>query len=142
MISVLNRLPQLSGNKLAIKNFINLFFILIFGLLLSSCGGTDKAVKRTSKRSTSKSTNGNKVSKVEKRKKVKEIEWTEAKDDNKPPITEPKKFKLGDVEIIKEDVYDVTYFIPFDAGSYVNTESASDRFVQYYSGLLVATEIL
>ncbi len=141
MISVLNRLPLLSGNKLAIKNFLNLFFILIFGLLLSSCGGTEKAVNRSSKRSTSKST-GHKVSKVEKRKKVKEIEWTEAKDDSKPPIEVPKRFKLGDAEIIKEEVYDVTYFIPFDAGDYSNSQSASDRFVQYYSGLLVATEIL
>ena len=142
MTSVLNRLPLLSGNNSAQKSFFNLFFILAFGLLLSSCGGTNKATKRTSKRSTSKSTNGKKVTKVKKRKDVKEIEWTEAKDDSKPPIKEPKKIKIGDAEIIKEDIYDVTYFIPFDAGDYTNSQSASDRFVQYYSGLLVATEIL
>lgn len=141
MTSVLNRLPLLSGNKLAAKSFLNLFLILAFGLLLSSCGGTDKAVKRTTNRGTSKSTKTKKISKVGK-KKVKEVEWTEATDDSKPPIKEVKKIKLGDAEIIKEDVYDVTYFLPFDAASYANTQSASDRFVQYYSGLLVATEIL
>ena len=142
MTSVPNHLPLLSGNKSALKSFFNLFFILAFSLLLSSCGGTDKATKRTSKRSTSKSTNGKKVTKIKKRKEVKEIEWTEAKDDSKPPITEPKTIKLGEAEIIKEEVYDITYFIPFDAGDYTNSQSASDRFVQYYSGLLVATEIL
>ena len=141
MTSVLNRLQLLSGNKIGISNFLNLFFILAFGLLLSSCGGTEKAVKRNTNRGTTKSTNS-KVTKVGKKKKVKEVEWTEATDDSKPPIVEPKKIKLGEAEIIKEDVYDVTYFVPFDASSYANTQSASDRFVQYYSGLLVATEIL
>ena len=72
---------------------------------------------------------------------MKEVEWTEAKDDKKPPIENPASDDLRP-EIEKEAVYDITYFIPFDANSYINSANQSDRFVQYYSGMLVAAKIL
>ena len=134
MISVLNLLPRLSGNNIAV------FLILAF--LLSSCGGTEKAVRRTNTKTT-KTTTGTKVTGVNKKKKVKEVEWTEAKDDKKPPIkNSTTASSSGKPELIKEDVYDITYFIPFDAGNYMNSAKKSDRFIQYYSGMLVATNIL
>lgn len=132
MISVLSRLRLLSGNKI--------IAFLFFAFLLSSCGGTDKAVRRSTKRST-KSTN-KEVTNVKKRKKVKEVDWTEAEDKEKPPIKNPKSASMSRPEIIKENVYDITYFIPFDAGNYMNSATQSDRFIQYYSGMLVATKIL
>jgi hypothetical protein len=140
MISVLSRLLQSSGNNNFNRKYTHLAILLVFGLLLSACAGTDKAVRRSPNQSTKKTTKRGDVTKV--KKKVKEIEWTEAKDDAKPPIERPKVERLGDIEILKEDIYDITYFIPFDAGNYANSQSASDRFVQYYSGLLIATEIL
>ncbi len=140
MISVLSRLLQSSGNNNFNRKYTHLAILLVFGMLLSACAGTDKAVKRSPNRSIKKTTKRGDVTKV--KKKVKEIEWTEAKDDTKPPIERPKVERMGDIEILKEDIYDITYFIPFDAGNYANSQSASDRFVQYYSGLLVATEIL
>jgi len=141
MISVLNHLRLLSGNKIKGAKLFHLFFILFFGLILTSCGSTERATKRPTNRGAKKTPKKETVTKVGKKKKVKEIEWTEAKDETKPPITVPKVTRLDDAEIIKEDQYDITYFIPFDASSYSST-SSSDRFVQYYSGLLIATEIL
>ena len=134
MISVLNRLRLLSGNKI--------IAILILGILLSSCGGTDEAVKRNSRSGTKKSPSNTKVTGVKKRNKVREIEWTEAKDDKKPPIKNSKVSTIDKPEIIKESSYDITYFIPFDANKYLNSAQKSDRFIQYYSGMLVATNIL
>lgn len=133
MISVLNRLQLLSGNRI--------IAILVLAFLLSSCGGTDKAVRNTSKTRSTRTTD-TKVTGIKKKKKVKEVEWTEVKDDKKPPITNPPAFTLLKPGIEKEDVYDITYFIPFDAGNYMNSASKSDRFIQYYSGMLVATNIL
>ena len=134
MISVLSRLRQLSGNKI--------IAIFVIGFLFSSCGGTDEAVRRPSKTRTTKSPSKTKVTGVEKKKKVKEVEWTEAKDDKKPPIANATVPTFKRPEIVKESVYDITYFIPFDANGYLNSVNKSDRFVQYYSGLLVATNIL
>jgi hypothetical protein len=133
MISARNLLRLLSGNKI--------IAFLIVAFLLSSCGGTDKAVRSSSNTKSNKSSTS-KVTKVKKRKKVKEVDWTEAKDDKKPPIKNPSSVSMAKPEIIKESTYDITYFIPFDAGDYLNSTSTSDRFIQYYSGLLVATKIL
>jgi len=134
MTSVLNRLRLLSGNKI--------IGLLILAFLISSCGGTDSAVRRPSNKKTAKSTSGTKVTGV--KKKVKEVEWTEAKDDNKPPIKNTTTSVSTAVKpgLVKEDVYDITYFIPFDAVNYINSAKKSDRFIQYYSGMLVATNIL
>lgn len=134
MILVLNRLRLLSGNKI-------LAFLVVV-VFLASCGGTDKAVKRSPRSNSTAKTTKTKSSEVKKKSKVKEIEWTEAKDEKKPPIKVTKNRTIGDIEIIKESDYDVTYFIPFDASDYNNRANASDRFVQYYGGLLIATEIL
>ncbi len=134
MISVLNHLQQLSGNKI--------IGLLIIAFLISSCGGTDEAVRRTGKTRTTKSPSKTKVTGVKKRGKVKEVEWTEAKDDKKPPIKNKTIETVGKPELVKEGVYDITYFIPFDANSYLNSAQKSDRFIQYYCGMLVATNIL
>jgi hypothetical protein len=133
MILVLNHLRLLNGSK------ILAFLFLTF--LLSSCGGTDKAVRSSSNSRTTKSSN-TKVTDVKKRKKVKEVEWTEAKDEKRPPIKNPSDVSIEKPEIIKESMYDITYFIPFDASNYMNSATKSDRFIQYYSGMLVATKIL
>ncbi|MDF1697921.1 MAG: ABC transporter substrate-binding protein [Saprospiraceae bacterium] len=131
MILVQSLLRQSNGSKLV--------GVLLLIFLLSACGGTDKAVRNSGKTRTTKSAS-TKVTKV--KKKVKEVEWKESKDDEKPPITNPPSDFESKPELIKEDVYDITYFIPFDANSYMNKDVASDRFVQYYSGMLVATQIL
>lgn len=133
MTSVLSRLRLLSGNKI--------IGIFVIAFLFASCGGTDKAVRGTSKSRTTKSSK-TKVTGVKKKKKVREVEWKEAKDEKKPPIKNPTPASMAKAEIIKEDVYDITYFIPFDAGNYMNSAQKSDRFIQYYSGMLVATKIL
>lgn len=134
MISVLNRLRLLSGNKI--------IGLLILAFVISSCGGTDGAVRRPSNKKTSKSPSGKKVTSV--KKKVKEVEWTEGKDDKKPPIKNATSSATSEDKpgLVKEDVYDITYFIPFDASNYINSSRRSDRFIQYYSGMLVATNIL
>jgi len=131
MISVLNHLRRLSGNKI-------LFFLVLI-ISISACGGTDKAVRRTN-RGTTKTPKKNTEEK--KRKKVDEVIWSEGKDDKKPPIVNKEAPVYGKPEIETEDVYDLTYFIPFDAGDYLNSTQKSDRFVQYYCGMLVATKIL
>lgn len=138
MTSVLNRLRLLSGNKIA-----SLLVLLMLALVVTACSGSKNASRSTkAKTKTARSTKSAEVTKVQKKDKVKEIEWKEGKDEKRPPIKNPEVMKLADVEILKEDVYDITYFVPFDAGTYANSASVSDRFVQYYSGLLVATEIL
>ncbi|MEM9546132.1 MAG: ABC transporter substrate-binding protein [Bacteroidota bacterium] len=134
MISVRNHLRQLSGNKIMV--------LLVLAFLISSCGGTDKGVRRSSKSRTAKVKSNTKVTGAKKRKKVKEVEWTEGKDDKKPPIQNKPEASYEQPEIIKESVYDITYFIPFDANNYLNSAQKSDRFVQYYCGMLVATNIL
>jgi len=138
MISVPNRLRLLSGNKLNISSAI--FLVVI--MLLSSCGGTDRVVTRTPRTKSPTPKKNTEVTKVVKKDKVKEVEWKEGKDEKKPPIKEPKKVTIDDIEILKEDVYDITYFLPFDARQYGDGSNASDRFLQYYSGMLIATEIL
>jgi len=142
MISVQNLLRQLSGNKI-------LGCLLLFALVVSSCGGTQKTVDRTKSRTKSSSTSKGKTTTKANTKndKVKVIEWNEATDDRKPPITEAKDNSnasedMSKNELIKEDEYDITYFVPFDAGAYASSANPSDRFVQYYSGMLIATEIL
>ncbi len=132
MISVPNHLQLLSGNKM--------IALLILTFIISSCGGTHEAVTRPSGASTAKSPSNGKVTGV--KEKVKEIEWTEAKDDKKPPIKNAAISADGKPELIKENVYDITYFIPFDANNYMNSAQKSDRFIQYYCGMLVATNIL
>lgn len=134
MTSVLNRLRLLSGNKI--------IALLVLAFLISSCGSTDEAVRRPSKKRTTKSPSTTKVTGVKKKKKVKEVEWTEAKDESKPPIKNEVIPKYGKPELIKEGTYDITYFIPFDANNYMNSTQNSDRFIQYYCGMLVATNIL
>lgn len=134
MILVLNHLRLLSGNKI--------IALLVLAFIISSCGGTDEAVRRKSKTRTTKSPSGNKVTGVKKKRKVKEVDWTEGKDDKKPPIKNRSVESTAKPELIKESVYDITYFIPFDANSYMNSANRSDRFIQYYSGMLVATNIL
>ncbi len=137
MILVQNLLQLLSGNKIVM--------LLLLGMMFSSCGGTRGALDRPSRPRASKTSKTTKVRKVKKNGKVKEVEWTESKDAKKPPIINSKvkkEMKVGSAEILKESVYDITYFIPFDASSYNNSTNKSDRFIQYYSGLLVATEIL
>lgn len=67
---------------------------------------------------------------------------TKAKEDKKSPIKDPKSTRPDAVEIIKEESYDLTYFIPFDARNYGDGAHSSDRFIQYYSGMLIATEKL
>jgi len=126
MISVLNHLRLLSGNKI--------IALLVIAFLISSCGGTDEAVRRPSKTRTTKTKSTTKVTGVKKKNKVKEVEWTEAKDDEKPPIKNKKRATYEKPELIKE--------LPFDASTYVNSAQKSDRFIQYYCGMLVATNIL
>ncbi|MEE9439920.1 MAG: hypothetical protein V3V14_13015, partial [Saprospiraceae bacterium] len=114
--------------------------------------GTDKAVSQSRKHRKPGVSNG----KVKKHKKVKEIKWTEGKDSKKPPITEKNTsnpntstsgdsgdvVSVGSSELIKEAVYDVSYFIPFGVNNYLGSANASDRFVQYLAGMKVATRIL
>lgn len=137
MISALNRRQQSNGNNMRAI----IFSLFVLSLIFSSCGGTDKVVKRSPKPKKDRTSKGTDVTNVKKKGKVKEVEWTEAKDDKKPPIVEPVKKTLSDIEILKEDVYDISYFVPFNARTY-DPESSSDRFIQYYSGMLIATEIL
>ena len=99
---------------------------------------SDEQAIRVPPKSPSKST----VVNVGKKNKVKEIEWTERHDENKPPIKNNTVPAIERPDIVKEDVYDITYFIPFDATAYLNSNKKSNRFIQYYCGMLVATEIL
>ena len=133
MISVRSHRQLSNGSKL--------LAFLVWVILLSSCGGTDSAVSRTN-RGTPKSPSNTKVTTVKKKKKVEEVVWEEGKDENKPPIKNKSASSIDKPELIKEDVYDITYFIPFDANNYMNSAQRSDRFIQYYCGLLVATNIL
>jgi len=122
MISVPNLQRLLSGNRLNTTSAI----LLVVVLLLSACGGTDQAVNRTPRTKTPTPEKDTEVTKVVKKDKVKEVEWKEGKDEKKPPIEEPKKVTIDDVEILKEDVYDITYFLPFDARQYGDGSNASD----------------
>ena len=140
MISVQNLLQQLSGNKL-MWFFVGFFF-------LSSCGTTKKANDRYSNTtrtkttpSTKSTTPTNTSSDKSKDGKVKVVEWTEGKDDAKPPIVNEEILKIGDIPVLKEESYDITYFVPLDATSY-DPNKSSDRFINYYCGMQVAQDIL
>jgi len=130
MTLVPNHLRLLNGSKL-------LVLVFILGLF-SSCGSTRKTTKSrgtTPRTTTKKNTNRD-------RDRVRKVEWEEKNDDSKPPIEASSDKSPDKITIEKKDVYNVTYFIPLDANNYNNSASASDRFVQYYAGMLVATDIL
>ncbi len=134
MISAQNHPLLLSGNRY-------LWVLLVFLFVLPSCGTTKKGKSQGRP-------HGRISTKKHHTKKTKKIVWTEGHDDRKPPIKDTSTTSSGtkgndgkpteiNADINKEDVYDVVYFIPFDARG-----KKSERFVQYYAGMQIAKRIL
>lgn len=129
MISAQNHLRQLNGNR-----FI-LFFISIF--FLSSCGifSGSSSKKPTTKRKKKPKTYKEKV-----QTKVDSIQWP---DQNDEKVEDNVDFH----GTIKKDHYTVDMLIPLDSrNSFENIEnlekSISNKFLHYYSGVLLALEDL
>lgn len=129
MTLVLSRLLRSSGNKI----------ILALGIIvmLASCGSTENLPRKSRKPRTTKKDKP-KITTVEVTPKVDTAEWTEVEDVEVPPITE-----FEELNIIKEDVYDIEVIFPFDAASLSEDLSDSDnRFINYYGGMMMAFDIL
>jgi ABC-type branched-subunit amino acid transport system substrate-binding protein len=128
MISVLNRLQLLSGNKLAICCCVL--------VLLAGCNTQKRAVNTNNTRpTTTKPTTTTKTNT-----KVKEVEWTIVDQEKNPPIGAPTVIKAE-----KQANYTISLFVPF-AGNTANSsdfsskESQSYKFVSYYAGAKMAAE--
>lgn len=129
MISVQNHLPQLNGNK-----FI---FIFISVFILSSCGIFSGS---SSKKPPTRRKKKPKTYKEKEQSKVDSLEWPD----------QSKKEDDNEVDFhgtVKKDHYTIDMLIPLDSRrSFENIEglekSISNKFLHYYSGVLLALEDL
>lgn len=128
MISVPSRLRLLSGNSL--------MAVCLMAALFASCGGTDRVVSRTPKKRTVEIRTPKDTPTSN---KVDTVQWTEATNPRKPPFTDVESERSS---LLKEDVYDITYLLPFDALGYTSSSNVDDKFIQYFAGMQMAKEIL
>ncbi len=136
MISVQNRLQQLSGSR----NLLVFGFIFLCTITLSSCGvfGKSKYDKDTVKTKPPK----------DKPTKVDTTRWTKLPEDKFPPITsEEKSEEEAEYETILKYSYRVAAFIPFEINEMdLNVENSNDlrflKYLHYYAGMQLAMEQL
>ncbi|HMQ06811.1 MAG TPA: hypothetical protein PKC30_05885 [Saprospiraceae bacterium] len=131
MISVQNRLLQLNGNK------IYLTALLLFSLILFSCGGPKPSTRNGRITSTDRE---NKRPVRPARGKVDTVKWTIVPESQYKPI----KSDFGPV-VKKLPQYNVALFLPFQSSSF-NPSQVKDnegiRFIHFYGGVKLALEKL
>ena len=136
MISVQNRLQQLSGSR----NLLVFGFIFFFAITLSSCGvfGKSKYDRDTVKTHPP----------IDKPTKVDTTRWTKLPEDKFPPITSDEKSEEeAEYETILKYSYRVAAFIPFEINKMdLNVENSNDlrslKYLHYYAGMQLAMEQL
>ncbi len=128
MILALNRLQPLSGNK-----YFYLIFVCI--LLASSCVSKKKVVKTPTKPKPSTNTN---TPSNEGTKKVEEVQWTFADENDHPPIGSKKVITTA-----TKEQYNIALLIPFNArtatgNKLIEKGTIENRFIQFYTGMKMA----